>query len=447
MANVAGAAAAALLASMYLDAKFNVRSDLRQGTKVVAASLTARYLAQLERDDKLLVYNILEDRASTPQGKDLALIFEDRRWTYTELYHALHPVANWLLKDLGIKKGEVVAVDGANTPEYLLIMLALEAIGAAAALLNCNLTGEGLVHCVKLCESRYLIADKDVTDLVSPVESELKDKGVQTLYYDPSFFETLKDTEALPKERRTGLKQTDTAFILYTSGTTGLPKGVVLRRARPPLLGQGVTGYLGLKPGDCMYTCLPLYHASALGLCMIPCLHVGATIGLGRKFSHSSFWPDIHRSGATHMQYVGELCRYLVNAPPGPLDRGHKLRMAWGNGMRADVWERFRERFGVEIINELYGASDGIAITMNANRGDFSRGAVGVRGPLWRLMNRGERRILIDPVTQEVVRDKNGWAIEAKADEVGETINRSEFLPPINPLTSNGVSKNYRTIY
>ncbi|KAI8948074.1 fatty-acyl-CoA synthase [Xylaria longipes] len=430
VASIAGAAVGALAASMYLDAKYMIRNDLRQGPRKLAMRLGLRYIAQKTRENKLLYYNILEDRAGTAEGDNLALIFEDRQWTYRELYDALQPVANWLLKDLGIKKGEVVALDGGNTPEYIMIMLALEAIGASSALLNCNLTGNALVHCAKLSTSRYLLADKDIQKLVSPVESELKDAGIETIYYSPSSVETLKDTEPLPKERRTDLDPTATSMLLFTSGTTGLPKGVVMPRARPLILGRGVGGYLGLKPGQRMYTCLPLYHASALALCTLPCLFHGATVVLGRKFSHATFWKEVHQSKATHIQYVGELCRYLVNAPPSPLDRGHNVRMAWGNGMRPDVWERFRERFGVECINELYGASDGISIIMNANKGDFSRDAISVHGPLWHLMNRDERRVRIDLDTQEIIRGKNGWAIEAKADEVGEIINRMDTSEP-----------------
>ncbi|GAP84469.2 putative fatty-acyl- synthase [Rosellinia necatrix] len=430
VATIAGAAAAALTAGMYLDARFLIRNDLRQGNKYLRQLMATRYLAQKARENKLLIYNIFEDRAGTPEGDNVCLIFEGRQWTYTEFYHAIQPVANWLLKDLGIKKGEVVAVNGGNTPEYLMIMLALEAIGAASALLNCNLTGNAIVHSTKVSTSRYLIADRQVQNLVSPVESELKNEGVDTVYYSPDSVRALEDTEPLPKERVAGLSLADITYLLYTSGTTGLPKGVVVPRLRALLLGKLVSGYLGLGPGDRMYTCLPLYHASALVLCALPVFFSGAAVALGRRFGHATFWREVHASGATHLQYVGELCRYLVNAAPGPLDRGHGVRVAWGNGMRPDVWDRFRDRFGVECINELYGASDGMFATMNANRGDFTRHALAVRGPLWHLLNRDERRVLIEPDTQEVLRDKDGWAIEAKADEVGEMISRMDAADP-----------------
>ncbi|KAI1123705.1 fatty-acyl-CoA synthase [Nemania abortiva] len=430
LASIAGAAAGALAAGMYLDARLFIRNDLRQGNRTVRLALAMRYLAQKTRENKLLLYNVLEDRAGTPAGDNICLIFEDRQWTYKEFYNALQPIANWLLKDLGIRKNEVVALDGGNTPEYLMLMLALEAIGASSALLNNNLTGDGLVHSVKISSSRYVLTDKELESLVSPVQSKLKDGGTEVIYYSPAFMETLKDTEPLPKERHEGLDPMGTGILLYTSGTTGLPKGTILPRGRALLMARGVSGYLSLKPGERFYTCLPLYHASGSVVGTLPCLFGGATVVLGRKFSHSTFWQEVHRSKATQIQYVGELCRYLVNAPPSPLDRGHNVHQAWGNGMRPDVWERFRERFGIECINEFYGASDGMTTSFNGNRGDFTRGALGIRGPLWHLLNRDERLVRIDPDTQEVIRGKNGWAIEAKADEPGEMVNR---INPADP--------------
>lgn len=153
---------------------------------------------------------------------------------------------------------------------------------------------------------------------------------------------------------------------------------------------------------------------------------------LSRKFSHKTFWPEVHASRATVVQYVGELCRYLLNAPPSPLDTGHQVRMAWGNGMRLDVWEPFRQRFGIEVIHEFYAATDGMGgILTNLNRGDFSRGAIAVRGPLWHLLNGAdEARVAIDPDTQEILRGKNGFAVRCKADEPGEMIRR---MDPKNP--------------
>ncbi|KAI1506048.1 fatty-acyl-CoA synthase [Biscogniauxia marginata] len=386
-----------------------------------------RLILQRARENKLLTYSLFEERAGTSMGDSTFLIFEGREWTYTEFFKALQPVGNWLIKGLGVQKGEVVVVDGGNSPEYIILWFSLEAIGAIPAFVNCNLTAKPLIHSIKLSGARRVLADTDIQSLISPIEEELSSFNARVVYYCPAFFQTLTDTELLPSSRREGIDPTDASCLIYTSGTTGLPKAVVLTRAREIYSTQA----LALKPGDRIYTCLPLYHAAAHVLCVTLCIAKGATVVLSRKFSHKTFWSEVHASKATHIQYVGELCRYLVNAPPGPLDRSHKVRMAWGNGMRPDVWERFQERFGIECVNELYSATDGMMFCANPNRGDYTRSAIDLRGSLWHLLNgRSEKRVRIDPDTQDIVRGANGFAIECKAGEAGETVIRMNPQDP-----------------
>ncbi|KAI0008204.1 fatty-acyl-CoA synthase [Xylariaceae sp. FL0662B] len=429
MALAIAAGGAALAA--YLDARFHIRNDYRLGNQAAGMSRYTDLFIQKAREGKLLIYNILEDRAGTAMGDLVFLVFEGREWTYTDFYEALQPVGNWLMNDLGIQKGEMVALDGANSPEYIMLWFALEAIGAKIAFINCNLTADPLVHCVKISGARYILADSDVRQLVSPVEQELASLDTQTIYYSPATIESLTDTTPLPSSRREGMNPLDTAALIYTSGTTGMPKGTVVSHGRQLVMAQATIISLELKPGDRMYTCLPLYHASAMGLCCLKCLGAGATMVLSRKFSHNTFWPEVNASKATHIQYVGELCRYLLNAPPSPLDTSHSVHTAWGNGLRVDVWEPFRQRFGIECIHELYAATDGMSFTTNPNRGDFSRGAIALRGPLWHWWNGDrEKRVRIDPDTQEIVRGRDGFAIECKAGEAGETVWR---LDPSNP--------------
>ncbi|RMZ77066.1 hypothetical protein DV738_g4617, partial [Chaetothyriales sp. CBS 135597] len=424
-------AAATVAAAAYLDAKFLIRNDLRLGRASANVAAFFAYLQQKQQEDKMLVYHIFEDRARTPEGDNLFLEFEGRRWTYREFFEQIHPVANWLLNDLGIQPGEIVAVDGGNSPEFLKIWFALEAIRGAPAFVNCNLTGNPLVHSVRLGKARYLLADREQRSLVEPVEAELAEGGAKVVYWDQAFVDGLTDTTPLPKERRSNIDPNETCGLIYTSGTTGLPKGTIISRGRLIVMTKSIGEYLGLKPGNKMYTCLPLYHAAAQTLCFLGSIGSGSAVVLSRKFSHKKFWPEVRASNADIIQYVGELCRYLINAPPSPLDKQHNVRMVWGNGMRPDVWEAFRERFGIEIIHELYAATDGVATTFNLNRGPFTRNAIAVRGPLWRFWNgQGEKRVQIDPDSQEIVRGENGFAIECKAGEAGESVYK---LDPTNP--------------
>jgi len=430
---LAAAGGVAALAA-YLDARLHIRNDLKQGSDQFNLLWYFLWMTRQAKADKLSVFNSFRERAGTKAGDNLFLIFEGKEWTYTQFFHAVQPVANWLMNDLGIQRGEMVALDGPNSPEHIMLWLGLEAIGGVPAFINCNLTDKSLVHCVKVAKARYLLADEEIRSLVEPVEAELANESSKVVYYTAESLAKLTDMTSIPKERWNNIDPMGVTSLIYTSGTTGLPKGTIITRAREMLLFCGPMGnprLMPLKPGDRMYTCLPLYHASAHSLCVSMSVGAGSTVVLSKKFSHNKFWQEVHDYGATHIQYVGELCRYLINAPPSPLDRGHKVRVAWGNGMRPDVWERFRERFGIETINELYAATDGMMFSSNANRGPFSRSAIGVRGTLWHLLNgRNHKRILIDPDTQEVLRNKDGYCILAKPGEAGESISKMNVADP-----------------
>lgn len=263
---------------------------------------------------------------------------------------------------------------------------------------------------------------------MQPSEELFKSSNLTTIYYDPSLIASFTDTTTLPEERRKNIDPYALRTLIYTSGTTGLPKATRLATLRDVVTSHFVPIWLDLKSTDKMYTCLPLYHGAAHSLCVNTCFAAGATVVLSRRFSHRKFWAEVRSSGATVIQYVGELCRYLVNAPPNPDDKKHQVRLAWGNGLRPDVWEVFRQRFDIPIIAELYAATDGLGFSYNLNRGAFSRNAIATRGLIWHLlMGAYETRVMVDPDTQEIIRDKNGFAIKAPTGEPGEEI---YWLPP-----------------
>lgn len=278
-----------------------------------------------------------------------------------------------------------------------------------------------------MCEARYLIADADVASNVEPVRSRLDDLGVSIKYYDPSFFATLSNRTPIPETRRETVTLESVRGLIYTSGTTGLPKGVIMTTGRELLVGRMAAAYLGLKPSDRFYTCMPLYHGAAHGLCTTPSIHAGCTIVLGRKFSHRTFWPEVAASKATIIQYVGELCRYLLNGPPNPYERAHCVQVAWGNGMRPDVWEPFRQRFGIPVINELYAATDGLGASFTRNEGPFTAHTIGLRGALWNWrFGDQEVRVRMDVDTEDIMRDENGFAIRCGTNEPGQVLHRLE---------------------
>lgn len=300
----------------------------------------------------------------------------------------------------------------------------------------------------QLCQAKHFIADVDVKNNVEASRAEIQNLGVTIHYYDPSFIASLPDSTPIPETRRETVPIESVRGLIYTSGTTGLPKGVVMTTGRELLVGYTTAKYLGLKPGDKMYTCMPLYHGAAHGLCVTPTIHAGSAVVLGRRFSHKTFWPEVAASGANHIQYVGELCRYLLNGPPNPYERKHNVQVAWGNGMRPDVWEPFRERFNIPIINELYAATDGLGATFNRNAGPFTAHTIGLRGLIWNWrFNNEEVRVKMDIDTEDIVRDEKGFAIRCGLNEPGQVLHRltPETLPSVPGYYNNdGATENRR---
>lgn len=278
---------------------------------------------------------------------------------------------------------------------------------------------------------------------------ELGDLGVTIHYYDPTFIASLSDSTPISESRRENVPIESVRSLIYTSGTTGLPKGVVMTTGRELLVGYTTAKYLGLKSKDKMYTCMPLYHGAAHGLCITPTIHAGSTVVLGRRFSHKTFWPEVAASGANHIQYVGELCRYLLNGPPNPYERKHSVQVAWGNGMRPDVWEPFRERFNIPIVNELYAATDGLGATFNRNAGPFTAHTIGLRGLIWNWRFHNEEvRVKMDVDTEDIMRDENGFAIRCGTNEPGQVLHRltPETLPSVPGYYNNDGATEKRRI-
>jgi fatty-acyl-CoA synthase len=169
---------------------------------------------------------------------------------------------------------------------------------------------------------------------------------------------------------------------------------------------------------DVHYCALPLYHSAGGAMVISAVQAAGASVALRRKFSASRFWDEIRECDATHFQYIGEFCRYLLNQPPSDSDRDHRIRSVLGNGLRPDIWEEFQQRFGIEQIVEFYGATEGNTALMNL---EGKVGSVG-RFPLKAMTN--ARLIRCDPNSDEPVRDPNGLCVECETGEAGELVGK-----------------------
>src|SRR5277367_4592640 len=308
---------------------------------------------------------LLIDSLGEQFGDAPALLSPGKVLTYRALAERSRCYASLALRQ-GLSSGDVVCLMMPNCPEYLAIWLGITRVGAIVALLNTNLVGDSLAHAINVVTPKHVIVDATLADVVAELKGRLS-PSIQIWAHG-------ENGRGLPRVDReidgeAGLNATpteyrlptldDRALYIYTSGTTGLPKAVNVSHFRLMQWSHWFAGMMDTRPEDRVYNCLPMYHSVGGVVAIGAALVNGGSVVLRERFSASRFWDDIVESRCTIFQYIGELCRYLVNNPPHPLEGQHQLRLACGNGMRADVWEEFQRRFHIPQILEFYAATEG----------------------------------------------------------------------------------------
>jgi len=346
--------------------------------------------------------------------------------SYREMDALANRVAHWALAQ-GFARGDAVALLLPNRLEYLPIWYGLAKVGVVAALINNQLAGEALAHCLRISRASTCIVDdstvaacEDVRGAVTTLASvwTLGDAG-------PRQRDLRAPIAAMSDSRpradiRAGMTARDTALYIYTSGTTGLPKAARITHMRAQLFMRGFAAATGARPTDRLYVTLPLYHATG-GMCaMGAALLNGASAVVRDGFSASHFWREVIDAQATLFVYVGELCRYLALQPPGPLDRAHRLRLAFGNGLGRDVWATLRERFGISEVLEFYGSTEGNVSMFNF---DGRPGAIG-RIPPYMAGIFNITLAKFDVETEAPMRGPDGLCMTAGPGDVGECLGR-----------------------
>uniref|UniRef100_A0AAR2KL18 long-chain-fatty-acid--CoA ligase n=1 Tax=Pygocentrus nattereri TaxID=42514 RepID=A0AAR2KL18_PYGNA len=298
-------------------------------------------------------------------------------WSFSELDRRSNAVGRWALEQ-GWRAGDVVAVFMEGRPLMVALWLGLAKVGVEAALINFNLRRDSLLHCLEVSGAQGMVFGMELVD------------GEKAF-------------------------RADKLFYIYTSGTTGLPKAAIVVHSR--FYRIAAFGYYSfkLRPDDIIYTCLPLYHSAGNIMGVGQCLVHGLTVVIRRKFSASRFWDDCVRYNCTVVQYIGEICRYLLSQPVRPSESSHCIRVAMGNGLRPNVWESFTKRFNIRQIGEFYGATECNCSIANL---DGKMGACGFNSVI--LPNVYPIRLLkVDEETMELIRDSRGLCMPCKPGEPG----------------------------
>ena len=325
-------------------------------------------------------------------------MYQGRHFSYKEVYHTALKYGAWLKKRFNVQKNEVVAMDFMNCPQFIFLWMGLWSIGARPAFINYNLNSEPLLHSIRSSGARLLVVEEEVAQKFSEEVMEalasgkaMNGKDVTTVMFSQDVEAQVMKVEGVrePDSCRDGCARSDMAILIYTSGTTGLPKPAVVSWNKVVKSGMFMSRWAGLGKHDRYYSCMPLYHSSNTLLGFGAVLFAGSTLILGRRFSTKTFWQEVRQHEATWIQYVGETCRYLLAAPPQidpttgeNLDKKNRVKVAFGNGLRPDVWEPFKTRFGIDTIAEFYGSTEGPMAVWNRSSNTFTSGAIGRSGPL-----------------------------------------------------------------
>ena len=370
-------------------------------------------------EDTVSMATVLEGTVAKYTDRSM-IIFEGRELTWGEFNALTNQFAHALMAR-GVKRGDCVSVMMENRIEMLACTFALQKIGAISSLINFALSGAQLAHCVNISDSCKCLVGEEIYASLDAVRPQLTLKDEDILWVadqrsNPAPQNAEDIVSTLDQYPKTNLADTgsilagSTAMYIFTSGTTGMPKAAKIphRRWMAAAHAFGLAGCQA-KPSDRFYLCLPLFHGTGLMCGIGSSFYTGASIFLRRRFSASEFWSDVQTYQTTNFIYVGELCRYLLAQPARPEELNNPLTRVFGNGLRPDIWDEFKQRFGIERVCEFYGSSEGNVSFFNALNKDRTMGLTPATVML----------VKYDVDADEMVRDKQGNLLQVAKGETG----------------------------
>ncbi len=386
---------------------------------------------------KYTVADRIEEKAETHAERPF-IFYQEDRISYGELNAAANRMAHAAL-EAGLGHGDTVALMMENRPEFIMTWAGLAKLGVTTALINTNVRGRPLRHALETTGAKHLIVGSECLENVLSLGRDVARtwtvyvsrgrEGAGAQVRPPEGALDLDEVLArMPNENpqrdvRANLIGGDDFFYIFTSGTTGLPKAARLSHMRFLGVGDAMSAVAGYGPQDVIYCVLPLYHGAG-GMVVVSCaLSQGAVIVLRRKFSASQFWDDARRYGVTACQYIGEICRYLLNQPRRENDRDHRLRVMMGAGLGGDIWADFQQRFGIERIIEGWSSTEANTSLINLDN------RVGSCGRIPYKDRHNGRLIRYNIESESHPRNKDGSYLECAAGEVGEFIGMIPDLP------------------
>lgn len=399
-------------------------------------------IGELNPDNYLSFGDLLDYNAEHYSDRP-ALLYEDTKYTYKELNEQMNRYANYF-RSIGLKKGDIINVFLENRPELMIIIGAMSKIGTIASLINTKQRSVSLIHSFKSNKVKaYVIGEElfqNFHDVMSDLGISSKDKLLFLIDRGEieipkgfiNLMEKIKDQETDTPSTIKEIKGIDPYAYVFTSGTTGLPKAAPMRHIHMmgSTYGWGVFA-LNMQPDDVIYISLPFFHSNAIHIGWASALRNGSAVALARKFSASNFWNDVRKHKATCFNYIGELCRYLLNQPPSSEDRNHSVYKICGNGLRPEIWKEFKERFGIRNVYEHFGATEIRGMFCNYFNRDCT---IGFNFDPYALVK-------YDIAADAPIRDEKGFFQRVEEGEAGLLL-----MKIVNPTTFAGYTDKQATI-
>ena len=412
-------------------------------TTTYNVAITKRYSKKISGQYKFSVVDLFHTLLI--RNSDGYIAFNDRRMTYQELDKLSNKIAHWGIA-IGLSKGDIIPLMLDNCPEYIAVWLGLAKIGVAASLINTNLTGDALSHCIGIAldqfyipigRSHTVIIGNNYKEQIEAIKDKLaKTYNIQYCGYEIDYgdYSNSKDKEEgkltginatihdhldkdVSESYRNTVTYNDPIFYIYTSGTTGLPKAAKISHLRFAVAGYAFKHLYSVTKNDNIYIPLPLYHSNGGMLAVSLAWQAKTNIAIRRRFSATNYFLDCQTYKCSVGIYIGEICRYIVKTPATINDLIHPVRLMIGNGLRPDIWPTFVKRFGV-TMGEFYGSTEGNANLFNTTG---KIGAIGYLPWLLRLIY-PVKIVKYDKDTGKLIRNDQGLCQECKSDEVGEAV-------------------------
>lgn len=383
---------------------------------------------QIKPGDRYTLADRLEQQAQR-FGERPFLIYAEQTLSYAEVDARANQMAHTFYAK-GLRAGDVCAIAMENRPEFFCTWFGLVKLGVVVAFINTQVNGRALLHALQTTAAKAVVIGEECLGNLQATEGlpsvpfwlvpdpeyradEPLPRGV-----DRQFAARLDSAPrtAFSRDIRADIRAEEPTLLIFTSGTTGLPKAARYSHMRWMSSGDVMEVTLQATCEDVFYCCLPLYHGAAATSVTSTALRVGASIVVRRKFSVREFWKDVARHHISVFQYIGEICRYLLNQPVAAGEREHSLRCMLGAGLTPESWQRWLERFGPIQVFEGWGATEANANLINVDNYVGSCGRV----PDWAKTNL--RLVRFDVENDCHPRDEHGFYQLCEVGEVGEAM-------------------------